>query len=85
MLTLKNAMNVGTCLQNDHRGERLVLTSQWSIPYQQFDGTLSHLDPQGSEVHRLSCTGFYETFVLVSTYARDHDFADLWQVTDQPS
>jgi hypothetical protein len=80
MLTLKNAMNAGKQLLNDHLGERLVLDLQWTVPYQQFDGNLRHLDGQGVQVHSLACRGFYETFTAVSTYAHDHDFADQWQI-----
>lgn len=83
MLTLKNAMNMGDSLLNEHLGERLVFTSQWLMSYKQYDGVMTHFDNQGEQIQRTVTQGFYETFVAVRDYAKDHGFADTWQVTNQ--
>ena len=83
MPTLKNAMNAGKHLVNDHRGEQLILDIQWTVPYQQFDGELMHRDVQGTQTYRQHILGFYETFMVVQAYAAEHNFPDLWQVVEQ--
>lgn len=85
MLTLKNAMNAGQHLLNEHHDEHLILDIQWTIPYQQFDGTLSHLDGQGVQVYHMAYRGLYETFEAVRDYAHAHEFSDTWQVADPPA
>lgn len=83
MLTLKNAMNMGDQLLNEHQGERLVFATKWLVSYSQFDGVLTHFNMQGEQIHSAASQGFYETFVAVSAYAKDHGFADTWQVVNQ--
>ncbi len=86
MLTLKNAMNAGTHLRTDQPGASLILECRWTVPYEQFDGVLSHMNAQGLQVHQETLIGFYATFVAVSAYAQDHGFVDEWQVmSDAPA
>lgn len=85
MLTLKNAMNMGQHVENEHLGERLLLDMEWTTSYQHFDGMLRHLDRGGIQIYRMAYHGFYDTFLAVQTYAQEHHFGDRWKVLDMES
>ncbi len=85
MSTLKNAMNAGTRLLNQHGDERLVLVTKWTNTYQHFDGLLRHLDGTGHEIAVIASTGLFDTFTAVHEYAQAHGFADDWQVQEAPA
>jgi ATP phosphoribosyltransferase regulatory subunit HisZ len=85
VLTLKNAMNMGQHIVNEHLGERLLLDMEWTAAYQHFDGMLRHLDRRGIQIYRMAYLGFYDTFLAVQAYAQEHHFGDLWKVEDMES